>query len=43
MILGLQSVLLDPDTRRRRMYGKAGAFRFKKYGKLIKHKLLINK
>tara|TARA_R110000850_G_scaffold106236_2_gene217496 strand:- start:39 stop:857 length:819 start_codon:yes stop_codon:yes gene_type:complete len=32
MILGLQSVLLDSDTRRRRMYGKAGAFRFKDFG-----------
>ena len=32
MILGLPSVWMDSDTRRRRMYGKAGAFRFKDFG-----------
>ena len=32
ILLGLPSVWLDPDTRRRRMYGKAGAFRFKDFG-----------
>lgn len=32
MILGLQSVILDPDTIRKKSYGKAGEFRFKPYG-----------
>lgn len=32
LYLGLPSILLDPDTERRKMYGKAGAFRLKKYG-----------
>jgi hypothetical protein len=31
-VLGLPSVLLDPDKKRREMYGKAGAFRAKSYG-----------
>ncbi len=30
--LGLPSLLWDPDTQRRQMYGKAGAFRPKPYG-----------
>lgn len=29
---GVPSVLLDKDTKRKLFYGKAGAFRFKKYG-----------
>ena len=32
LFLGVPSVLLDPDTERRKVYGKAGAYRFKKYG-----------
>lgn len=32
LFLGLQSVLLDDDTDRRQMYGKAGDYRFKSYG-----------
>lgn len=30
--LGLPSVLIDPDTKRKELYGKAGAFRMCKYG-----------
>lgn len=33
LFLGVPSVLLDPDTDRRRLYGKAGAFRYKQWGK----------
>lgn len=40
MILGLESLVLDKDTRRREMYGKAGAFRFKKYG--VEYRTLSN-
>ena len=32
LFLGVPSVLIDPDTERRKMYGKAGDFRMKKYG-----------
>jgi hypothetical protein len=32
IFLGLPSVELDKDTRRRELYGKAGAFRYKPYG-----------
>ncbi len=32
LFLGVPSVLLDEDTERRTMYGKAGAYRFKRYG-----------
>lgn len=32
LFLGLPSLLLDPDRERRKMYGKAGSFRFKDYG-----------
>lgn len=32
MVLGLWSVVNDPDTERRKIYGKAGAFRHKPYG-----------
>jgi len=30
--VGLPSTILDPDTKRKQMYGKAGAFRPKRYG-----------
>lgn len=32
IFLGVPSVLLDADTRRRELYGKAGAMRFKSFG-----------
>lgn len=32
MYLGIPSVVLDPDTKRRTLYGKAGDFRLKAYG-----------
>lgn len=32
IFLGVPSVLLDDDTRRRELYGKPGAFRYKPYG-----------
>ena len=32
LVLGFPSVLWDRDTRRKELYGKAGAFRFKRYG-----------
>lgn len=38
--LGLPSVLLDPDVRRRSMYGQAGAFRPKHYG--VEYRVLSN-
>lgn len=38
--LGLPSVLLDPDNRRRELYGKAGAIRYKSYG--IEYRTLSN-
>jgi len=31
LTLGLPSILIDPDERRKQLYGKAGAFRFKHY------------
>ena len=33
----LPSILVDTDTRRRSLYGKAGCFRRTSYGKLIKN------
>ena len=38
--LGLPSLLFDPDTSRRKMYGKAGAFRPKPYG--MEYRVLSN-
>lgn len=32
LFVGVPSILLDPDTDRRQLYGKAGAYRFKKFG-----------
>ena len=32
LFLGVPSILLDTDTERRKLYGKAGAFRPKSYG-----------
>ena len=40
LYLGVPSVLLDSDRARRRMYGKAGAFRRKQYG--IEYRTLSN-
>lgn len=32
IFLAIPSIILDPDKDRKKMYGKAGAFRFKNYG-----------
>lgn len=40
LFLGVPSILLDKDTERRKMYGKAGAFRSKPYG--VEYRVLSN-
>ncbi len=40
LFLGVPSIILDTDTRRREMYGKAGSFRFKSYG--VEYRTLSN-
>lgn len=40
MVLGLESMALDTDDRRREMYGKAGCFRVKDYG--VEYRTLSN-
>jgi hypothetical protein len=40
LYLGLPSVLLDSDVKRRELYGKAGAFRAKDYG--VEYRVLSN-
>jgi hypothetical protein len=40
MVLGLESLALDKDDKRRSMYGKAGSFRFKDYG--LEYRTLSN-
>ena len=32
LFLGLPSIIIEPDNKRRELYGKAGEFRFKPYG-----------
>lgn len=40
LFLGVPSIELDPGTLRRNLYGKAGCFRFKKYG--VEYRTLSN-
>lgn len=40
LLLGVPSVLLDEDERRRQLYGKAGSFRYKPYG--VEYRTLSN-
>ena len=38
LFLSVPSILIEPDNERRKLYGKAGAFRFKPYG--FEHRVL---
>jgi len=40
LFLGVPSLFIDKDTERRKLYGKAGAFRYKSYG--IEYRTLSN-
>lgn len=40
LFLGIPSLFIDKDTERRKMYGKAGCFRFKEYG--VEYRVLGN-
>ncbi len=40
LFLGVPSMQIDKDTERRKLYGKAGAFRFKDYG--VEYRVLSN-
>lgn len=40
LFLGIPSILLDEDTERKKMYGKAGAYREKPYG--VEYRVLSN-
>lgn len=40
LFLGIPSILLDKDTERKKMYGKAGAYREKPYG--VEYRVLSN-
>lgn len=40
MTCGLESILMDNDTQRKKMYGKAGCFRFKDFG--VEYRTLSN-
>jgi hypothetical protein len=40
LFLGVPSIFLDPDTKRRELYGKAGAYRSKNYG--VEYRTLSN-
>lgn len=40
LFLGIPSILLDTDTERRKVYGKAGAFRLKPFG--VEYRVLSN-
>ena len=39
--VGLESVLLDNDTERKKLYGKAGCFRFREYGRRKKTHIIL--
>ena len=41
LFLGVPSLEIDLDERRRGLYGKAGCFRHKKYGKRKKLKIFL--